>query len=542
MIDPTFKKANILIVDDQEANVEVLESLLTLQGYLNVKTTTDSREVVRLFAEFEPDLILLDLMMPYLNGFEVMDQLKNLISENTYLPILVLTADVTPEAKQRALSGGAHDFLIKPFDLVEVGLRIKNLLYTSYLQQQLLNQNIALEEKVKERTSELEQKNKELTIAKEKAVASDKLKTSFINSISHEIRTPLNGILGFGQILADPGLLPDDKELYLDMLNESSDRLINTVTNFLDVSLLASGNMEVFKKEFNLDPLVKNLVDRVSNKLASKNLTLTIEPDPNLKKCKIKTDSELLSKILFQLVDNAIKFTPNGGSVTLGYHIQNKGLSLYISDTGIGISKEYQNYIFDYFRQEEIELTRHYEGSGLGLAISKGMVGLLDGKISLKTEKGKGTTVDITLPDVVVYEADNITDRLTVKSLPNGKQTILVAEDNENNFTFMKIILKHKMIEVLHAQNGFEAVELFKSNNKINLVLMDLKMPGMDGFEATRIIKSINPAIPVFAVTAYVEHEDKMKTIEAGCNEFISKPIKKDLLYEKLAKYGIQGL
>lgn len=149
MIDLTLKKANILIVDDQEANIDVLEGLLEMQGYTNVISSTDPRQVVSLFSSFQPDLILLDLSMPYLSGFEVMDQLKLQLSPNTYLPILVLTADVTSEAKKRALSGGASDFVTKPFDLVEVGLRIRNLLYTSYLQQQLQNQNQLLEEKVK---------------------------------------------------------------------------------------------------------------------------------------------------------------------------------------------------------------------------------------------------------------------------------------------------------------------------------------------------------------------------------------------------------
>ena len=184
MIDSTLKNAAILIVDDQQANIDVLTGLLDAKGFTNYTTTKDSRQVFRLFDEFKPDLILLDLKMPNLTGFEVMMQLKGLVPENAYLPILVLTADITPESKQKALACGASDFLTKPFDLIEVDLRIKNLLRASYLHQQLGNQNQILEEKVNARTKELEKTNIDLRVAKEKAEQSDKLKSEIINQMS----------------------------------------------------------------------------------------------------------------------------------------------------------------------------------------------------------------------------------------------------------------------------------------------------------------------------------------------------------------------
>jgi len=180
MVKINLKNASILIVDDQQPNIDLLEGFLEFEGYTNIKTTTDPREVVPLFSQFKPDLILLDLSMPYLSGFEVMDLLQPLVNSSTLLPILVLTADITTEAKQRALSGGASDFLIKPFDLTEVGMRIRNLLYANHLQKQLLNQNQLLEEKVKERTAQLENLNISLTKAKDRAEASDRLKSAFL--------------------------------------------------------------------------------------------------------------------------------------------------------------------------------------------------------------------------------------------------------------------------------------------------------------------------------------------------------------------------
>lgn len=535
MIDLTLKQANILIVDDQEANIDVLEGLLAMQGYTNYKSTADSRVVASLYREFEPDLILLDLSMPYLSGFEVMAQLKTLVPADTYLPILVLTADVTNEAKQRALSGGAVDFLTKPFDLIEVGLRIRNLLLTAYLQQQLKNHNHILEEKVKERTLELENKNAELIIAKDKAETSDRLKSAFINNISHEIRTPLNGILGFGQILTDPDLEDHEKEMYLEMLNSSSARLINTVTNFLDISLLTSGNQKVYKKEVHPAMLINEVIEKYQDYCMSKNIYLSFQIPNTEIDCVINTDGDILSKILYQLVDNAVKFTKEGG-ISIGFTKYNNNLHFFIKDSGIGISEENRQNIFDDFAQEDSAISRKYEGSGLGLSIAKKFTELLGGRIWMESEKGIGSTFYFSIP-----RTENIAHGNTKNIIRNEKtkQTILIAEDDDINFAYFKALLTHDLIEIIHAANGIEAVEKCRNYPEIELVLMDLKMRDMDGFEATTRIKSFRNDLPVIAITAYSEIEDKEMAMQAGCDEFITKPVKKDFLLKKLEEYGL---
>jgi len=537
MIDSTLKKANILIVDDQEANIDVLEGLLGMQGYTNLISTTDPRQVISLFSSFQPDLILLDLSMPYLSGFEVMEQLKALIPANTYLPILVLTADVATESKQHALSGGASDFLTKPFDLIEVGLRIQNLLYTCQLHQQLKNQNLILEEKVKSRTRELENKNIELVVAKDKAEASDRLKSTFINNISHEIRTPLNGILGFGQILTDPDLLPEEKERYAEMLNSSSSRLINTVTNFMDISLLSSGNQKVFKKVINPENLVKEVVLRFKDVCAEKKLALSILTPALAPNLISVTDDDLLIKILNQLIDNAVKFT-HKGILTVGYERDENSLLFFVKDTGIGISEENKSQIFDSFIQEDSELTRRFEGSGLGLSIAKGFIHLLEGKIWLDSEKGKGSAFYFSLPCLQQIQ-ESSSEHPNSDISTNRKQTILIAEDDEINFYYFKVLLTHDLIEIIHATNGIEAVDLCRKHPEIELVLMDLKMVEMDGFEATRQIKSFRSNLPVIAITAYSESDDKRKALQSGCDEFLTKPIKKEFLLKKLEDFGL---
>jgi signal transduction histidine kinase len=535
MIDPSLKEANILIVDDQEANIDVLDGFLEMQGYVNIKTVTDPREVVPLLGSFQPDLILLDLTMPYMSGFEVMEKLNKLIPTDTFLPILVLTADITTEAKIRALSGGASDFLTKPFDLIEVGLRIKNLLYTSYLQQQLQNQNKILDEKVKKRTSELEQKNIELNSAKEKAEASDKLKTSFINNISHEIRTPLNGILGFGQILTDPDLRAEEKNEYLAILNESSYRLINTVSNFMDISMISSGNQEVNKKDFNPEYVITAIAEQFSTLCDEKKLKLLLDVPSAEKEARIFSDKELLLKILRHLMDNAVKFTSHG-SITLGYKINDKDFTFFVKDTGKGISEEGKQTIFSNFMQEDNSYTRGYEGCGLGLSIATGIIELLGGTIWLDSEKEKGSTFYFKLP---IQQITYNTEIIQRKDKTEGVKTILVAEDDEINFIYINILLKSNQTKVIRAIDGQEAISICKTHPEICAVLIDLRMPVIDGFEAARQIKAIRSDLPIFAVTAYSGGEEKLHAKESGCDEFITKPIEKELLIEKLARYGI---
>lgn len=540
MINSTLESANILIVDDQETNIYILEYFLSSQGYTNIKTTTDPRNVVPLYISFKPDIILLDLSMPYLSGFEVMKQLKALIPANTFLPILVLTADVAEESKQRALSEGASDFLTKPFDLVEVGLRIRNLLYTSFLQQKLKNQNLDLEEKVKERTIELETRNIELSLAKEKAEASDRLKSSFINNISHEIRTPLNGILGFGQILTDGNLSEEEKDTYLQMLNESSARLINTVTNFMDISLLTSGNQKIYKKKTKINSLVLNVINKFNDHCKNKNINLTLQTPSTEEEINIITDSDLLSKILYQLIDNAVKFTLEG-SVTVGYTTTKNSLQFFVKDTGIGISDEKKDQIFENFIQEDIATTRKYEGSGLGLSIAKGFLALLEGKIWLESEKGKGSVFSFSIPYAeggsIKDQEDIIPDKISPQI-----QTILIAEDDDINYKYFNALLSHDSIVIYRAKNGLEAVEICQNHPEVELVLMDLRMRDMDGFEATTQIKSFRSNLPIIAITAYSELEDKKMAMQAGCDEFITKPVKKDFLLRKLEEFGIYKL
>lgn len=397
MVEINLKDANILIVDDQQANIDLLEGFLEMEGYTNIKTTTDPREVVPLFSLFKPDLILLDLSMPYLSGFEVMEQLRPMVNSNTLLPILVLTADITVEAKQRALSGGASDFLIKPFDLVEVGMRIRNLLYANFLQQQLLNQNQILEDKVKKRTAQLENLNISLIAAKDKAEASDRLKTAFLQTISHEVRTPLNGILGFASLLAMPDLSEEEKHEYLFLMENSSDRLIKTITDYVDMSLITSGNLNYNCRPVGILNFLNEIVDKFQNDCNAKGLKLNLSVPHDHMEITIDSDNLLLEKVFAQIVDNAVKFTIEG-DITLGFVANTDNIEFFVKDTGIGIAEDATELIFERFMQEDITATRAFDGSGLGLSIIKGILKLIGASFRLESVKGEGTSFYFSLP------------------------------------------------------------------------------------------------------------------------------------------------
>ncbi|MDP3354092.1 MAG: ATP-binding protein [Flavobacteriaceae bacterium] len=397
MLNSTLKNANILIVDDQQQNIDVLTGLLDMMEYTNYTTTTDPRKVVDLLSSFKPDIILLDLMMPYLNGFQVMEQIKPLIPQGTFLPILVLTADAKEKTKQQALANGATDFITKPFDLIEVELRIRNLLKTLRLHQQLENQNLILEEKVKERTADLLQTNAELMVAKEKAEESNRLKSAFLANVSHEIRTPMNGILGFCELLQDSDLSGEKQQKYISIIEKSGKRMINTMQDIMNISKIESGVVNINSSAVNVNNLMEDSCFFFLPEAEKKNLKLSLKNKLPENETVICTDSEMLNAILSNLIVNAIKFTKEG-AIEFGCIKKNNTLEFFVNDTGVGIPEEHKGFIFERFRQGSESFTRGYEGSGLGLSIAKAYVELLGGTIWFTSEEGKGSTFYFTIP------------------------------------------------------------------------------------------------------------------------------------------------
>jgi len=374
--------------------------------------------------------------------------------------------------------------------------------------------------------------------AKEKAIAADKLKTEFLNKISHEVRTPLNGILGFSEMYFQNDATAAEKAEYLAILRDSSDRLMQTINDYMDISLLISGTQEVNIKPIRPGVIVETMMEIYWEKCSEKSLDFKVRMRPEIADEIIKTDEELLTKLLKHLLDNGVKFT-NLGGITLSCDKTNEGIIFTVTDTGIGISEEMIEKVFENFVQEDNSTTRSFEGSGLGLSIVKKIAGLLNFKLAIKSEQGKGTSISITVPAQSVFAVTEPHEPTIKSGEPFGEQIILIAEDDLYSYMLLRALLKPYNVKLLNAINGKQVIEMVDKNPEISVILMDIKMPELSGLDAAKIIKERQPQIKIIAQTAFALSGDAQKAKDAGCDDYITKPIRKGLLFEKLEKCGI---
>ena len=372
----------------------------------------------------------------------------------------------------------------------------------------------------------------ELLAAKEKAEEGDRLKTAFLANISHEIRTPMNGILGFSQLLKEPQLSGEEQTEYIDLIHQSGERMLNLINDLIDISRIYSNEATVQVTETNVNQVLDNLLAFFKLEARKKGLRLSSMKGLSDLECIIETDSAKLSQILINLIQNAIKFTAKGG-IDFGYSKKEGTLEFFCIDSGMGIAVDKKTKIFERFHQVNTSLTRAHEGAGLGLSISKAFVEMLGGSMKVESVEGAGSTFSFTLP---YKQPDSAPDT----SLPVVKNAIdsppslciLVAEDDSVSTILFKKNLKGDNITILCAENGWEAVELVGHHPEINLVLMDIQMPVMNGYDATKLIKQKRPDLPIIAQSAFTSKEEREKATEAGCDGFITKPINKSELLE----------
>jgi len=376
----------------------------------------------------------------------------------------------------------------------------------------------------------------ELISAKEKAEESDNLKTAFLHNISHEIRTPMNAIVGFSALLGEPDLDSRTQKSYIEIIMQSSDHLLSIISDIVDISNIEANLTKTLENEISLNKTIKSICNQFIPKAKEKKIELVCETGLSDSDDFILTDSTKLNQILSNLMSNALKFTDKG-HIKLHYKLNDDFLEFCISDTGIGISPENHDRIFDRFYQVQSEVTRLYEGTGLGLSISKAYVELLGGKIWVLSEPGKGASFYFTIPynkqiakPIPVYEGKD-----PEAFVFSQKKIILVAEDIESNYKLIRYFLSGSNAEILRAFNGKEAVEKCLTISNIDLVLMDIKMPVMDGYTAVKLIREKNTTIPIIAQTAYAD--DKERAIECGCTGFISKPFDKKNLIKVLNEF-----
>lgn len=385
----------------------------------------------------------------------------------------------------------------------------------------------------------LNESYKKLSKAKIKAEQSDKLKSAFLANMSHEIRTPINGILGFTDLLKDTDISDEEHKDYIGIIEKSGKRLLNIINDIVDVSKIEAGQMNITLTKVNINEKIKQIHTFFQKEAKDKGIQLSLKNNLSPEEASIVTDGEKVYAILINLIKNAIKFTDNG-SIEIGYEKKNDYLEFFIKDTGIGIPKNKQKAIFKRFIQADLTNKMARQGTGLGLSIAKAYVEMLGGKIWVESKPGKGTTFYFTLP----YNTESATNNSPKKSIPNAKENnqikklkILVAEDDEISRKLILMLLKPFGIEILSAKNGLETVEIYQNNPDIDLIIMDIQMPIMDGYEATKKIRELNSNVIIIAQTAFSLEGDREKTINSGCNDYISKPIKKEELNKVILKY-----
>lgn len=372
----------------------------------------------------------------------------------------------------------------------------------------------------------------ELIKARIKAEQSDRLKTAFLANMSHEIRTPLNAIVGFSNLLPSAETLEEEK-LYSSIINQNSEILLQLINDILDLSKIEAGTLEYVRQPMNLGEICRNIYQIHKDRVQEGVILILDNQDEDL---IIEEDRNRIAQVITNFLTNAGKFTLSG-EIRFGFKVNNQCIRFYVKDTGIGIAPDKVGHIFDRF----VKLNSFAQGTGLGLAICRMIIEKIGGEIGATSEIGKGSTFYFTIPykessdDRIAFSEASETKYIshTIKRMQKIKK-ILVAEDVDSNFVLIKNMIG-KDYTLLWAKDGFEAVEMYKQFQP-DLILMDIKMPRMGGLEATRIIRSYSKEIPVIALTAYAFEADKEQALEAGCNDFVTKPVSKAALEEALGE------
>ena len=459
-------------------------------------------------------------------------EIKCLSAENRIIYTNLLFSPLPPD-----LLG---DICIMAADISKLKLKETEL----FLANETLEKRILERTKILTDTLEvLKNKNEEFLVSKEKAEESERLKSAFLANMSHEIRTPMNGILGFASLLEDPDLTGEKQQQYIQIIEKSGIRMLNIINDIIEISKIESGMMKINIKESDIKEQMEYIYTFFKPEVEAKGMKLFFRSALPAKEAFIQTDREKLFAILTNLVKNAIKYT-NEGTIEFGYdRVESNGddsLQFYVKDTGTGIPKDRQEAIFERFIQADITDARIQQGAGLGLTITKAYVEMLGGNIWVESEEGVGSTFYFTLINMDEQKIESFVPDEDIDYLLNcevSRLKILIVEDDEPSEILLSTFVKTMGKEIIKVHNGFDAVEACRNNPDLDLVLMDIQMPKMSGYDATRNIRQFNKDLVIIAQTAYGLSGDREKAIEAGCNDYISKPINKNELRKLIQKH-----
>jgi signal transduction histidine kinase len=464
-------------------------------------------------------LMFLVLLGSALFAFLLANRLQKPISQ----PILELS-----ELTRKISAEGTYTVQILKSSNDEIGMLYDN--FNTMLKQIVI------------REEERNEADKNLMLAKEKAEESDRLKSAFLANMSHEIRTPMNAILGFAELLTLPeaSITPEERNNYIKLIHNSGNNLLHLIDDIIDISKIEAGQLKILIKETHVNKILKDMLQSYSEikKLKDReNIEILLNETALQQDIVIKTDPLRFQQVLSNLIDNALKFTEDG-FIEFGYNVQSKNyLLFYVKDTGIGIEQKKKEAIFDRFRKLEDDKTRVFRGAGLGLAICRSLIELLGGKIWVESVPGSGSSFYFTLP-YIKAPVSEVKPRDNVPVNFNwSKKKILIAEDEPANIIYLEEVLRPTGAEILKAHNGKQAVDIFTGTPNIDIVIMDIKMPEMDGYEASEKIKQINKLVPIVSQTAYAMPDEKEKANLAGIDDYLTKPIKPSTLLAVINKY-----
>ena len=521
MLRSTIGKAKILIVDDEQANVRLLERILELIGATRVCTTCDSREAMALFLDFKPDLVLLDLHMPNVTGFDIMEQIKALCEGENPVPVLVLTADVTTKTKHRALAAGAKDYLTKPLDQSEVLLRIRNLLENRFLHIQLQNQNILLEEQVRERTSQLEDTLNKLRLAQHTAIKQERLSAlgTMAAGIAHDFNNSLTLILGYADLLlSNCKDKPDGPE---------TAQIKAVTTAARDAAQIVRRLREFHRPDdgtetrvvIQLNSLIEQAVamtrprwkDDARARGREVNVRCDLQELPPM-----MGDPAELREMLTNLVFNAVDAMPNGGDITISTERLENELGLCVADTGTGMDEETRRRCLEPFFT-----TKGEHGSGLGLSAVYGIIERHKGAMDIESEPGVGTKFLIRLPAVPEEKAE--VEKPESAQEDAGILRILLVDDQPIILEVLEQQLAEDGHEILTAENGLAALRVIEER-PCDLIITDQSMPGMTGEELAMLVHEKSPKTPIIMLTGYGGSDDEDTELPPCVNMVLGKP------------------
>ena len=532
MIEINAKAARILIVDDKIANIALLNNMLARIGYTGLRHTSDPRQVAAITAEYQPDLIILDLMMPELDGFQVMQQLEQIVPANSYLPILAVTADIAPATKRKALAAGATDFLHKPFDASEMFIRIRNLLHSRFLHLAAQNQNQVLEEKVAERTRELSTALEQLKETQSVMLQQERLRAfgEMAGGVVHDFNNALMSVVGYSELLLNDPTVLDDRETVVDYLKtmNTAGRDAAHVVGRLREFYRPREQTDVFESVA-LNPLIEQVVSLTQPKWKDQALVegRTIALELDLEKVPTVSGSPAeLREVFTNLIFNAADAMPAGGTITLRTYRAAATVVFEVIDTGTGMTEKVRARCLDPFFS-----TKGERGTGLGLSMAFGVIKRHEAALEIETAPDRGTTFRISFPSQV-KTFDAIVATRTALQRP--LRVLLVDDEAVPRDVVRKYLLAdgHEVIAAATAQEGLERFQALD----FDLVVTDHAMAGMNGAQLAGSMKAARPAQPILMLTGFTDPSLCADEKPYGVDLLIKKPIPQKELREAVAQ------